>query len=472
MGRDHAALRPELKRGQPEGTLMAGILRSSRRRAPLLGVFTAGLLASACVAALPTPSRAVVPAAAAVPVDPITAAREAREAKDAYARAKAEWPDYCDVGRAPRHVRRALLEADALVNHDRRDKAIALLERHLVDHPDEEDDLLHLHLAQDLADAGRTAEARDHYRRAAELEPRLDRAWFGLADASYDLQDYATAADAFARGYEASFERAPQALFFAASAWLLADQPDKALPIFERLTGPDLAVGMPPGAPLPELDIKWSRGFLAAANQVEKPELAGPAVKYLMDLRPADPEVWYLQYQYEAARRDFSAAVVSLRVVGYLRPLSTIEEKQLADLLMVAGASHLACEHYERSLDPAASTAEVERLASALVTAHETAKALQVLRAALEKAPDARLWSLVGDVHYLRQEYAEALDAFHHVAEAGDETGRAWLMEGYCALELGRKNEALDLLAKASSFPEQQDLAQRLIQRALQLKDS
>lgn len=434
---------------------MAGLIRSR-----WLGLVAAGLLVSAFCS---------VSARADAPIDPV---RAAREAKQAYARAKADWPDYYDVGRAPRHVRRVLLEAAARVNGDHRDDAIALLERHLREHPDQEHDLLHLHLAQDLADAGRTAEARDHYRRAAELEPRLDRAWFGLADAAYDLQEYAVAADAFEQGYAASFEHAPQVLFFAASAWMLADEPARAIPLFERLTGDDLAAAMPPGATPPEPDIKWTRGFLAAANQLEKPELAGPAVAKLMELRPADPEVWYLQYQYQAALRDFSAAVVSLRVVGYLRPLSTIEEKQLADLLMVAGASQLASEHYERSLSPEASAAEVERLASALVTAHETAKALQVLRVALEKTNDTRLWSLVGDVHYLRQEYADALDAFRRVAEAGDETGRAWLMEGYCALELGLKSEALDLLAKASSYPEQQDLAQRLIQRALRLQDS
>jgi tetratricopeptide (TPR) repeat protein len=122
-------------------------------------------------------------------------------------------------------------------------------------------------------------------------------------------------------------------------------------------------------------------------------------------------------------------------------------------------------------LTPEASAAEIERLASALVASHETEEALQVLRAALEKAPTPRLWSLVGDVHYLRQEYAEALAAFGHVAAAGDETGRAWLMQGYCALELGHRSEALDLLARASTFPDQQDLAQRLIQRALRLQD-
>ncbi len=54
-------------------------------------------------------------------------------------------------------------------------------------------------------------------------------------------------------------------LYFAASAWLLADEPEQALTIFERLTGNELN--------------------------------AGPAVQKPMDARPAEPEVWYLKYQ-------------------------------------------------------------------------------------------------------------------------------------------------------------------------------
>ena len=430
---------------------MTAMFQRTAARSWRPGLITACLLA---VSIIPGPAGAGAPAQAGAPKIEVP-----------------EHPDYCDIGRAPRHVRRVLLRAADAVNHDRQADAIAMIEGHLRDHPDQEHDLLHLHLAQNLADAGRTAEARDHYRRAAELEPRLDRAWFGLADTAYDLEDYAVAADAFAHGYETSFERSPQVLFFAASAWLLADEPEQALQIFERLTGDELMTDLPFGVEPSVPDIKWVRGQLAAANQVRKPERAGPAVQKLMEARPADPEVWYLKYQYEAALRDFPAATVALRVVGYLRPLSAVEEKQLGDLLMVSGVSQLASEHYKRALTSESPTAEVERLASALVTAHETAQALRVLRDALANSTDPRLWSLIGDVHYLRREYADALTAFGHVAEGGDETGRAWLMQGYCALELGQKNEALDLLARASTFPDQADLAQRLIQRALKMQD-
>jgi tetratricopeptide (TPR) repeat protein len=370
-------------------------------------------------------------------------------------------PDLYDLELLPRHERKTMLRASLYAKSGDHVTAAALLADHLRANPEQEHYLMRLHLAQDLGDAGNTAEARDNYRRAVELEPRLERGWFGLADAAYDLTEYELAAEAFERGYDVAPDRPAEVLYYAAAAWLLAEKPDRAIVVFERLTSGSAEA----------LQLRWVQGYLAAANRLEKPELADGAMRRLLAAYPDDPEAWYLKYQYEAARRDFQGAAVALRVVGHLRELTAAEEKQLGDLLMAAGVSQLASDHYRRGLTPEASAAEIERLASALVASHETEEALQVLRAALEKAPTPRLWSLVGDVHYLRQEYAEAMTAFGNVAAAGDETGRAWLMQGYCALELGRRNEALDLLARASTFPDQQDLAQRLIQRALRLQE-
>lgn len=398
-----------------------------------------------------------------VAIVPPAAARTAVAAPDTMATESVltELPDLYNTEAVPRHERKILLRASLYAKSGDPVTAARLLAEHLRDHPDQDHYLVRLHLAQDLSDAGRTDEARDNYRRAVELEPRLDRGWFGLADAAYALTDYDQAADAFERGYAVAPDRPAEVLYYAAAAWLMAEKPEEAVRVLGRLTA---GLGEAP-------QLRWVQCYLAAGSRMQKPEVADHALKGLLAAYPDDPDAWYLKYQYEAARRDFEGAAIALRVVGYLRELSATEEKQLGDLMMAAGVSELAAEHYQRGLTPDASAAEIERLASALVASHETEEALLVLRAALERAPTTRLWSLIGDVHYLRQEYADALEAFGKVAADGDETGRAWLMQGYCALELGRRDEALDLLARASGYPEQQDLAQRLIQRALKMRD-
>ena len=135
---------------------------------------------------------------------------------------------------------------------------------------------------------------------------------------------------------------------------------------------------------------------------------------------------------------------------------------------MLFGVPWLASQRYGMALGGEAGVEDYERLGSALVAAHETEVAIEILSSALEEHDSRRLWSLLGDVHYLRQEYGPARDAFSRIAEE-DETGRAWLMQGYCALELGEKEAALDLLARATAYPDQADMAQILLQRAMRL---
>jgi tetratricopeptide (TPR) repeat protein len=363
--------------------------------------------------------------------------------------------DLYDMANIPRKIRKVVFRASVYGKRGDHDKAVDLLTKHLRDHPDQDHYLLRMHLAQNLADMDDTALAKEEYRKAVMLEPRLDRAWFGLADAAYEVEDYALAGEAFAKGYWASPERPVETYYFAGASYLMADLPAEAFAIFDELVAGKL------GSP----QLKWYQGLVVAAARMEQPAKADPGVQKMTDTFPDDPEAWYLKYQHEAGKRDFREAAVALNMVGFLRELTEAEQKQLGDLYLVLGVPWLASQRYGTALGDNASVEDYERLGSALVAAHETEVAIGVLSSALEDHDSLRLWSLLGDVHYLRQDYGAAREAFARIADE-DETGRAWLMQGYCALELGEKEAALDLLARATSYPDQEAMAQILLQRA------
>ena len=213
--------------------------------------------------------------------------------------------------------------------------------------------------------------------------------------------------------------------------------------------------------------IKWYQGLVAAAVKAAQPAKAEPRIAEMLDRYPDDPEAWYLNYQYHASARDFQSAAVALAIVGYLRPLIEGENQQLGDLYSVIHVPHLASQNYAAGIGDDGTSEEFERLVSSLVAAHELDEALLVLNRALAKESTPRLWSLLGDIHYLRKDYPEASKAFRTLTELDGESGRAWLMLGYCALEMGQKDEALDNLAHASTFEDQSDMAQLLMQRAM-----
>jgi tetratricopeptide (TPR) repeat protein len=371
--------------------------------------------------------------------------------------------DLYDVARMPRKVRKIVFRASAYAKRGDYEKAADLLFKHLADHPEQDHYLLRLHLAQHLADLGRPAEAMEHYRGAVDLQPNLNRGWLGLGDAAYDLERYEVAGEAFLAGYETSRERPAEVLYYAAASYLMADRPADALPLFERLVAERRG-----GA-----HLKWYQGLVIAAAGVGEPQRADAGIRQLMETSPGDPEAWFLSYQHHVGKQDFRTAAIALTVTGYLRDLSAPERKQLGDLYSIVEVPWLASREYDRAMAAAAegaTAADYERLVSSLVAAHESEAALSVLGKALIEDPSPRLVSLLGDIHYLRGDYAAASVSYARLADMGDETGRAYLMLGYCALEMGHKDIALNQLGRASTYEDQADMAQLLMQRALRME--
>jgi tetratricopeptide (TPR) repeat protein len=364
--------------------------------------------------------------------------------------------DLYDTGRIPRLERKVVFRANAYARRGNFDRAVAVLKEHLAEHPDQDHYLLRFYLAQHLSDGGAREAALLEYWRAVDLEPRLDRAWFGLGDTAYKLGRFDLAGYAFTRGFHASPERPVEIYYYAAAAYLMGREPEKALPALQSLTAGDWGT--------PKLD--WYRALVSATLELEKPELAEPRLAELLASYPDDPDAWYLVYQFRAGTRDFRGAAIALTVVGYLRDLTADEQRVLGDLYAVVGVPAFAADRYAEAFGDEATPDQYERLASAYLAAHEDDRALDVLRGALAEQPTARLYSLLGDIHYLNKDYQKAYEAFAHVAELDPEYGRAYLMQGYAAIELGEKEQALELLEKAARFPDHQEMATALLRRA------
>jgi len=136
----------------------------------------------------------------------------------------------------------------------------------------------------------------------------------------------------------------------------------------------------------------------------------------------------------------------------------------LADLYATIKVPLLACAHYEKAFASGASPEEYERLASAYISAHRTGQARKTLTEALKDEPTPNLWSLVGDLNYMEEDFEGAYYAFEESARLDPKDGRAYLMMGYCALQSNRKKQAAQALEKAKGFPKQKKLARQLLE--------
>ena len=363
--------------------------------------------------------------------------------------------------RIPRHTRKVVFRARSLRRRGEAEQCITLLREHVAEHPDQDHDMVQYYLGQALMDLKRHAEARDAFARAVEMEPKLDRAWIGLGDARYQLKEYAEASVAFERGFNLSPERPVNILFYAATTALLAEQPARALTLHQELVTGRWG----------DVRQEWYRGLASSALQAKTPELAAQNLDEMLQRYADDPAAWYLIYQFSVGKGDYRRAAVALTVTGYLRDLSEEESRQLGDLYAVVGVPDLSVDAYRLALGSKPTTEGYEKLVSACLAAHRTDEALVILEEALTHTSSSRLWSLKGDVHYLKREYGEAREAFARVLNEEPEHGRAHLMVGYCSIELGEQDLALTHLGRAVHDPAQADMAQLLIQRALKMQE-
>jgi len=341
--------------------------------------------------------------------------------------------------------------------------AAEIMNEFLAGQPDREQPLLLFNLALSHFALDQDQEAYNDLKKAVALEPRYGRAWLRLGEAAYNLDKYAEAGEAFVRAYDLTPEKTPEILYYAGVSLLTGRKADQGLAALERLLTDNR-----PGAPL-----EWYQALISAGLEAGKPGKAAPFVENMLADNADDPGAWELAYQFAAAREDYENAAVYLTITGYLRPLTRSEAVQLGDIYAVISVPLQAARYYERAMELPSAGSDVEtgraeqfqRLASAWLGAHDHAKARATLKTALAEKETVALWALRGDLEYLDEDFEAALEAFGRACDLDPDFGRGWLVRGYCALELGRDDEARRYLDRAATFPGQEDNARNLLGR-------
>jgi tetratricopeptide (TPR) repeat protein len=355
-------------------------------------------------------------------------------------------------------AQKVLFSSRTRQDEGRFDEAAKVMAAWIDDHPDHPHHLLHFNLAVSLMNLDQTQKALENLERAVALEPRFARGWLRLGEAAYGYQQYARAAEAFLRGYELMSDPQAEILYYSAVAWLLDEQPARAMDGIVRLLRDNRQ-----GAPL-----DWYQVMVAAAVETEEFAAARPWVENCLVDNESDPDAWYLAYQLAVAQEDYEQGAVWLTVVSYLRPLTRDELLQLGNLFAGSGTPLQAARYYQQAFEyPETETTadDYVRLASAWMAAHQLEEARGVLDQGVAAAPTVRLLALLGDLEYSEENYTTAREVFDRCVAMDPEYGRGWLMSGYCSVELGDNAKARSHLLKAAEFPKQAKAARELLER-------
>lgn len=359
------------------------------------------------------------------------------------------------ISDVPRRTRLALFKAQQHRDKGDFESSAAVLREFLVEHPDGDHFLLRFYLANNLIQLERQEEALEHYQAAVRLEERYGQGWLNLGETAYNLERYGLAAEAIMKGYEYSENKQPRLIYFAAVSHMMDQKPGRAAPLLEELISGSYG----------EPEIDWYKALISATLDMEAVDRGRRAVSGMLNDFPDDPAAWLLAFQFAAGANEYRQAAVALTVVGYLRPLTRSEEMMLGDLYNALEIPARASLHYGRAVTDEGTPKEYERLASAHLASYNYEAARETLEAAIAKKPTLRLWALLGDLHYMQKNYERAYRAFQKCAALDAEYGRAYLMMGYCALEMGKVGEAVPHLHLAAKYPQQEETARALLAR-------
>ncbi len=360
-------------------------------------------------------------------------------------------------------VQKVVYEAQQLMEKKDYLKAEECLKKFIKKNPKKPHYLVEFTLANALAVAGKDRDALPHYMAAANLYPGFTAAWQNMGKIYFDLKQYDEAGNCLLKAYEVNEKKEHSLLYYAAVSYIMAKKERKALPHLERLVSGEI------GAPKTE----WLEALLKVCMDLQIKEKAFEVIHRLLEKNGNDPRWWKILAQFHLQESDYKPAVAALTVHSYLTFLTKQDIMLLGDLYNAVGVPLSAAGYYEKALTSGNNPAIYDKLASAYIGAHRPAKAIEVLDRALEKKPTSGLWFTMGQVLYEQGNFDKAYNAFNQSARFNSKNGRAYLMTGYCALQMDKKETARSAFQKATRFPKHRKIAKELLKQvALLSKES
>jgi tetratricopeptide (TPR) repeat protein len=346
------------------------------------------------------------------------------------------------------------------------------------------------YLLQSSYDAAVTA-----YAQAVKRDPTYTAAWLNMARACYETHDYSRAARCFEQAYDHSEEKSPEHLYYCAAAYLMDRQNAPCLAAFEKLFDRHADAVQPawrenyvhalleagrPKAALPhirqlaseytgEKQVQWQEILLHNYLQLDMQTEARTYALYLTRQAPTMSKWWKALTHVELNAGRYDQALVALTVYSYLTPLTAEENKLLADLNLQLGIPVKAAPLYEAVLHAKLDTRLLHNLMLALQQLGQPEEALNALQRFAPGSRDPGLLMCKADLLYSLERFDEAGQTYRQIARAdtgkSQQTGRAWLMAGYAALQADDVDACRSAFRKAATFKKHRKDALLAIQR-------
>jgi tetratricopeptide (TPR) repeat protein len=338
-------------------------------------------------------------------------------------------------------------------------------------------------------------QALNAYHQTVAGDPAHTFGWLNLGKACYEMKLYAEAGHGFSQGYHTARQKNPAHLYHSAAAYLMAEQPDRAVEIFQRLSAAHPAAVKPewkehyihallaanqPRRALPvirelvrlysgEKKIQWQENLLYQYLQLDMQTDALKLVRKLTRETPAEPRWWKALAHIQLNADQSEKALAALTIYSFLTPLSAEEKKLMADLSLQLGIPVKAVPLYEACLQTKPDRQMLQRLVHAYRQLGQPETALARLDALKPNPQTGEIVMLKGELLYTLERYDEAAHVFRRAAQSkGRHVGRAWLMAGYAAWQMNDFSTGKEAFVKAGQYSSQKKAATAALEQIAQ----
>ena len=341
--------------------------------------------------------------------------------------------------------------------------------------------------------------AEEAYLQALTRKPEHAYVRLNLAGIYNEQKKYGKSAENFSMAYEASDEKDPAHLYYAAVSWLMDGQTEPSVAAFNQLAEghpedirPEwrenmvhalLAAGHNEEAIehikflAEEYEgdkrVQWQEILLYQYLEMDEKDKAGAYVLKLTGKSPETAAWWKALVHVALAENNHENALVALTIYGYLTSLTAGEKKLLADLHLQVGIPVKAAPAYEAVMEQKPGKEVLRNLVAAYQQADEWEKAYKTIDSFESHEQDPDLLMLKADILYRLKRFEDALQAYNKAAKTDSHhSGRAWLMAGYAAWQADDMAAAADAFENAAVFENQKSAADSALKqlRALRLQ--
>lgn len=313
-------------------------------------------------------------------------------------------------------------------------KASNLLSEYINKNPGSKNSLIWYALGNALYMSQNLEKALSAYEKGFKIDPGSYNLCINIAKTSYDLKQFFKAGEFFEKSFNLTNSKNRELLFQAGTAYYQGKNLEKAGAALKKAVSDQK-----------QSKTEWLRLYIHICLELKEWKEAEITLEKFLNKNPGDIQYWKILANTRLNRKNYKEAAAALEIAYSIKTPSSKEWEELANLYFHLNFPLKAARTLEKAYGKKPDAKQCEKLSSAFAEAQRKEKAIKYINLAIEQTPCADIYYKKGQLCYEWGVWKKAVKSFQNCIKLNPDKDMAYLLLGYCALEI----EDYDLACKS-----------------------